>query len=63
VDLKSEDQTWKEHEWKGVGLETVWWPTVDHAQVFERVEGRAKLTRVLREYCKKTGEEDVEDGV
>jgi pimeloyl-ACP methyl ester carboxylesterase len=63
VDLKSEDQAWKDHEWKGVGLDTVWWPTVDHAQVFERVEGRAKLARVLREYCKKTGEEDVEDGV
>jgi pimeloyl-ACP methyl ester carboxylesterase len=62
VDLKSENQTWKEHEWKGVGLETVWWPTVDHAQVFERMEGRAKLARVLREYCKRTGEEG-EDGV
>jgi pimeloyl-ACP methyl ester carboxylesterase len=62
TDLKSEDTTWKEHEWSGTGLETVWWPTVDHAQVFERKDGRAKLARVLREYCQKTSE-DVEDGV
>lgn len=62
VDLKGEESGWKDGEWKGAGLETVWWPTVDHAQVFERKDGRAKLARVLREYCKKSGE-DGEDGV
>lgn len=61
-DLKSEDVEWKQHEWNGSGLETVWWPTADHAQVFERRDGRAKLARVLREYCKQTQEEEVEDG-
>jgi pimeloyl-ACP methyl ester carboxylesterase len=60
-DLKSEDTQWKDHTWTGSGLETVWWPTVDHAQVFERKEGRHKLANVLREYCKRTGGEDVED--
>jgi pimeloyl-ACP methyl ester carboxylesterase len=62
VDLKGEDRTWKDREWNGTGLETVWWPTVDHAQVFERKDGRNKLAKVLREYCKKI---DVsgEDGV
>jgi pimeloyl-ACP methyl ester carboxylesterase len=60
-DLKSEDTQWKAHTWTGSGLETVWWPTVDHAQVFERTEGRHKLANVLREYCKRTGEEGLED--
>jgi pimeloyl-ACP methyl ester carboxylesterase len=62
IDLKSEDGSWKEDEWKGRGIETLWWPTADHAQVFERREGRAKLAQVLREYVgKRTGEEEVED--
>jgi pimeloyl-ACP methyl ester carboxylesterase len=56
VDLKSEDGSWKNKEWKSSGLHTLWWPTVDHAQVFERKDGRAKLAQVLREYCKRTGE-------
>ncbi|KAH8722939.1 hypothetical protein GQ44DRAFT_342004 [Phaeosphaeriaceae sp. PMI808] len=62
VDLKSEDGRWKDHEWKGTGLETIWWPTVDHAQVFERKDGRAKLAQVLREYSKHRQEEEVEVG-
>ncbi|KAK1916566.1 hypothetical protein P3342_012190 [Pyrenophora teres f. teres] len=53
VDLKGEDQSWKDLEWRGHGLETLWWPTVDHAQVFERRECRAKLVQVLREYVKR----------
>lgn len=59
VDLKSEDRTWKDAGWKGEGIETVWWPTADHAQVFERKEGRAKLAHILREYAKR--KEQVED--
>lgn len=53
VDLKSEDRTWKDAEWRGTGLETLWWTTADHAQVFERKDGRMKLTQVLREYVKR----------
>ena len=54
VDLKSEERAWKDAEWKGRGVETLWWPTADHAQVFERPEGRAKLASVLREYATRT---------
>lgn len=62
VDLKSEEQKWKEHEWKGHGLETIWWPTADHAQVFERRDARDKLAQVLREYARrKPGEDEVHD--
>lgn len=60
VDLKSEERGWKDAEWKGKGVETLWWPTADHAQVFERREGRARLAGVLREYAKRT--ETAEDG-
>jgi pimeloyl-ACP methyl ester carboxylesterase len=54
VDLKSEERAWKDAEWKGRGVETLWWPTADHAQVFERKEGRAKLAGILREYAKRS---------
>jgi hypothetical protein len=58
VDLKSEDGSWKERGLQGHGLETVWWPTCDHAQVFERRDGRAKLADVLRKYVEQQAEED-----
>lgn len=61
VDLKSEDGSWKDKETRGEGLETIWWPTCDHAQVFERKDGRAKLASVLRRYIVKTGDEDEEE--
>jgi pimeloyl-ACP methyl ester carboxylesterase len=57
VDLKSEDRQWKDAQWKGHGLETLWWPSADHAQIFERKEGRLKLAQVLREYVKRKPEE------
>jgi len=60
VELGSESREWMQKEWKGSGVETVWWPTVDHAQVFERKEGRAKMASVLREYCQRV-EVEVEE--
>ncbi|KZM27463.1 uncharacterized protein EKO05_0010732 [Ascochyta rabiei] len=60
VDLKSEDRAWKDAEWKGQGVETIWWPTADHAQVFEKQQGRMKLAHVLREYAKR--KEQVDEG-
>ncbi|KAF1962634.1 hypothetical protein CC80DRAFT_541788 [Byssothecium circinans] len=58
VDMKSETKSWKERELTGSGLETVWWPTCDHAQVFEREEGRKTLADVVRRYVEKTGDGD-----
>ncbi|KAH7346054.1 hypothetical protein BKA66DRAFT_576673 [Pyrenochaeta sp. MPI-SDFR-AT-0127] len=58
VDLKDEDRSWKDSKWKGTGVETIWWPTVDHAQVFERADGRSRLVHVLREYTKRKSEEE-----
>lgn len=61
VDLKSEDQSWKDFEWRGHGLETLWWPTADHAQVFERRECRAKLVQVLLQYVNQNALEEEAD--
>lgn len=61
VDLKSEDSSWKERDLKGHGIETIWWPTCDHAQVFEWRDGRAKLADVLRRYTERDSEEDEEE--
>lgn len=61
VNLKSENQDWKNREWTGNGLETVWWQTCDHAQVFERADGRRKLGDVIRRYAQKSDEDD--DGI
>lgn len=60
-DLKSEDGSWKEKEWTGTGIETIWWPTCDHAQVFESIEGRARLANVLRKYSAKRVVDDEDD--
>lgn len=58
LDLKSENSAWKDAEWSGAGLETLWWPTCDHAQVFERKEGRRKLGDVVRRYAEQRGRDD-----
>lgn len=61
LDLKSEDRSWHDRGWTGSGIETIWWPTADHAQVFERAECRAKLAHVIRAYTTQDREEDPED--
>ncbi|KAF2870033.1 hypothetical protein BDV95DRAFT_496692 [Massariosphaeria phaeospora] len=60
VDMRSENNSWKDGEWSGSGLETLWWPTCDHAQVFERAEGRRALGRCLLKYAERgsAGAED-----
>jgi pimeloyl-ACP methyl ester carboxylesterase len=58
VDLKSENSDWKDRSWKGNGIETVWWPTCDHAQVFDRRDGCAKLVHIVRTYAEQKDAED-----
>lgn len=38
--------------WKGQGLEILWWPEYDHAQVMDHVASRAKLISVISQYCR-----------
>ncbi|KAF2463070.1 uncharacterized protein BDR25DRAFT_307972 [Lindgomyces ingoldianus] len=53
VGWESEDQEWKKRDWTGSGLDLLWFPTCDHAQVFERKEGRKRLGDVVRAYAER----------
>jgi len=41
---------WREQEWTGKELEVLWFPTKDHAQVFDHVRDYGRLIKVIREY-------------
>lgn len=41
----------KAMHWRGVGLEVLWWDGYDHASVLETQQDRAKLVKVVVEYC------------
>jgi pimeloyl-ACP methyl ester carboxylesterase len=60
IDMRSEDSSWKDKDWLGMGVETMYFPTCDHAQVFERKDERRKLGSVVRSYAamKRGDEED-----
>lgn len=45
---------WKKKEWKGKGLEILWFGELDHGQVFNREKHRKTLVAILRIYCVKT---------
>lgn len=42
--------SWKTQEWKGHGLDIIWYEDLDHAQVFETRHGYARLVNVIRHY-------------
>ena len=48
---------WKNQEWKGTGLDILWFQDLDHAQVFDKKSNRVKVLDVLRKYCSKQREE------
>ena len=47
-----EKDEWKRRKWQGKGLDLLWWPGHDHAQVFDRSEDRAALVNILTEYSR-----------
>ncbi|KAF2088573.1 hypothetical protein K490DRAFT_64621 [Saccharata proteae CBS 121410] len=50
---KKGDQSWKTGQWKGTGLDVLWFEHLDHAQVFDKRADRARLIGVLRAYCRR----------
>lgn len=44
--------SWKRREWKGCGMEVLWFEHLDHGQVFEKSATRARLCEVVQKYCK-----------
>ncbi|KAF2257980.1 hypothetical protein CC78DRAFT_480364 [Lojkania enalia] len=50
VDMRDDDTSWKESDFVDYGVRLLWWGTFDHAQVFERRDGRYGLGERIREY-------------
>lgn len=46
------DDAWKTQEWRGEGLDVLWFPDCDHAEVVDTRKDRKILIDVAMEYCK-----------
>lgn len=53
-------QAWKHREWKGKGVDILWFDGLDHAQVFDSRQNCEKLVHVIQEYSVKTASGQVE---
>ena len=49
--VNGKEDAWKDKEWKGDGLEVLWFDHLDHAQVFDTKATRARLVKVVWKYC------------
>lgn len=49
-DSKPTTEEWKYREWKGQGLDILWFDDLDHAQVFDSRPDRENLIQVIRQY-------------
>lgn len=45
------DEEWKSREWKGEGIDVLWFEHLDHAQVFDSEATRRRLIKVVKRYC------------
>lgn len=48
----AENNDWKTRAWRDEGIEVLWWPNLDHAQVFDEPKTRKTVLDVIRTYCK-----------
>lgn len=48
--LKNEEE-WKTRPWTGEGIDVLWYPELDHAQVFDKPATRRRLISAIRTYC------------
>ena len=49
-DGKATTEDWKHGEWKGKGLDILWFDNLDHAQVFDSRQNCETLAQVVRQY-------------
>ncbi|KAL8665041.1 MAG: hypothetical protein Q9202_002597 [Teloschistes flavicans] len=42
--------SWKKQDWKGSGVEIIWFNELDHSQVFERKRNYDRLIKVIQQY-------------
>jgi pimeloyl-ACP methyl ester carboxylesterase len=47
---KEHDDGWKTREWTGRGLEVVWYPGLNHAEVYDSYDSRKNLIDILQRY-------------
>ena len=47
----ADGEEWKEREWRGRGIDVLWFMDLDHAQVFDKPETRKKLIDCIKAYC------------
>jgi pimeloyl-ACP methyl ester carboxylesterase len=45
------DEEWKCRPWKGSGIDVLWFPDLDHAQVFDKKNTRRRVIQAIHEYC------------
>jgi hypothetical protein len=50
---RRENEAWKEEPWKGDGLDVLWFPELDHGQVFDKRRTRSRLVNITKRYCMK----------
>jgi hypothetical protein len=50
----NDDEEWKYRGWKGEGIDVLWFPDLDHAQVFDKKATRRRVISCIRAYCKET---------
>jgi hypothetical protein len=46
---------WKSRPWTGDGIDVLWNPGLDHAQIFDKASGRRRLVLAIRSYCETEG--------
>lgn len=49
-DVKPVEEDWKSWQWKGKGLDLLWFDDLDHAQVFDSQYNCEVLCNVVRAY-------------
>lgn len=45
----------EDNQWKGIGIDTLWFENLDHAQVFDTQATRQLLVKAIRKYCAQDG--------
>ncbi|KAF2650922.1 hypothetical protein K491DRAFT_607956 [Lophiostoma macrostomum CBS 122681] len=48
--MEPKKRRWNDGLWKGDGLDVLWFPALDHAQVFDKKITRMKLVNIVRNY-------------
>lgn len=51
TDDKNDSEEWKYRAWKGEGIDVLWFPDLDHAQVFDKPASRKRVINCIRAYC------------